>query len=259
MWSYQEYCDEVEVESGRFAAVAARADPGVRVPTCPEWTVAELIDHHGRSQRRVAQVVRTLARQPVWSKDVDAGLPGDPADYAAWFAQGVPALLTALRGADPDAPVWTNGVDGHVRYWARRILYEAVVHRVDAELALGERPIIDPAAGVDGIDELLTNLQCFPWVAERLRELEDPGGTVRLSAVDRDSEWLIVLAGGGFRFRRGSVLEAAATGVPADVEVRGTAGGLLLLVYGRLAPDDPRFIVYGDAPLLARWLTSCAF
>jgi uncharacterized protein (TIGR03083 family) len=247
---YQAYCDAVGVEAARFAEVVTGVDPATAVPTCPGWTMADLIAHHGRSQRRVEHVVRHRSQQPVWSKDVPAGLPDATTGYPAWFAEGVAPLIATLRSADPVIPMWTNGADRHTRYWARRILYEAVVHRADAELAVGRTPVIDTLTAVDGIDELLTNLPCFSWVAERQRGLGRDGDTLHLRSTDIDAGWVITLGRDGFDWHRG--------GAAAVATAAGTAGDLLLLVYGRFKPADDRLTVSGDQQLLTGWLTKSA-
>jgi uncharacterized protein (TIGR03083 family) len=104
-WDYQEYCDVVAVEAAGFAAAIKGADPATPVPTCPGWTLADLIEHHGRSERRVEYVVRNLSQEPVWSKDVPADLPDEQVAYAEWFAAGVQPLLQTLRAADHEAPM----------------------------------------------------------------------------------------------------------------------------------------------------------
>ena len=177
-------------------------------------------------------------------------LPDDQAAYAEWFAAGVQPLLQTLRAAGPAAPVWTNGEDKHVRYWARRILYEAVVHRADAEFALGVEPVIDARTGADGVDELLTNLLNFSWVVDQQRELDRDGQTLHLQASDHDAQWLITLGREGFTWQHGTA--------SATVSAEGAAGDLLLLVYRRLKPRDNRFRITGDSQLLTDWLEKSA-
>jgi len=249
-WDHERYCTAVEAEGASFAELVKDADPAIGVPSCPGWTLADLIKHHGSSQRRAEYVVRHLSQQPVLSKDCRTDLPDDQAGYPAWFAAGSGPLVATLRAADPEAPMWTNGADRHVRYWARRILYEAVVHRADAELALGRQPHIEAATGRDGIDEFLTNMPCFPWIAERHREFGRDGHTLHFHATNHDGEWMITLGRGAFTWEHHHG--------PATVTAAGSAGDLLLLVYGRLAPGDDRFAVAGEARLLSQWLAKSA-
>jgi hypothetical protein len=56
---------------------------------------------------------------------------------------------------------------------------------------------------------------------------------------------LISLGRGGYRWSHGHA--------KGSVAVRGPAGLLLLLIYGRVRPDDERLQVFGDAGLLATW------
>jgi len=237
---YEWHCAELERQAKAFVEVVTGADPGTPIPTCPGWTMADLVRHHGTSQRRVEYVVRHLSAEPVWAKDVVTDVPSD---FVAWFAAGVPPLLETLRAADPVADVWTNGRDPHVRYWARRILFEAVVHRADAELAVGLTPQIEDSVGVDGVDEVLTNLPCFPWVAERQRVL-DPARVLRFETSSGEA-W---------------VINAVAEVVSAEpaVIVRADAGDLLLLVYGRIGLEDGRVAVSGDQGFLREWLAASA-
>src|SRR6266568_5919174 len=39
--------DCLEADFRRLRDVAARADPGARVPSCPEWTMSDLLRHVG--------------------------------------------------------------------------------------------------------------------------------------------------------------------------------------------------------------------
>ncbi|MGH3329078.1 MAG: maleylpyruvate isomerase family mycothiol-dependent enzyme [Streptomycetales bacterium] len=250
-WEHERYCAGLEAEMARFIEVVRHVDPATPVPSCPGWTIAVLVKHHGSTHRWVEHVVRTRANERVRSRDVEIGLPDDEADYPVWLAAGVASLVAALRAVDPDAPMWTWGPDRHARFWSRRVLHEAVVHRADAELALGREPLIAPRTAVDGIDEFLTNLPFAPRVAERLRELGGEGATLHLHSTDADGEWMITLQPDGFTWARGHG--------KGTVAVRAPASDLLLLTYGRRKPAADRFAVFGDQRLLERWLETSAF
>lgn len=248
--SYTRHCAAIEAEVTRIIELVASAEPATPVPTCPGWTIADLIKHHGTTHRWMTHLMRTGATERVWSRDVPLDLPPDARDYPAWLAASAATSSATLRAADPDAPIWSHGVDQHVRFWPRRLLAEAIVHRADAELALGGEPTVDAALAVDVLDECLENLLCYSWVAQRVGALGRDGASVHLHATDIDGEWMITLGGGGFTWTRGHG--------KGSVAVRGAASDLLLLAYGRLSADDQRCTVFGDQELLTSWLTATA-
>ena len=59
----REHLDAIRVESGRFAK-AARGPLDTRVPSCPEWSLGDLVWHLGGVQRFWTEVVRTQATDP---------------------------------------------------------------------------------------------------------------------------------------------------------------------------------------------------
>jgi uncharacterized protein (TIGR03083 family) len=248
--SHEQYCAAVEAEVARFVELVNVADPATPVPTCPGWTIADLVKHHGTTHRWMEHLVRHRVTERVWSRDVPLNLPERETAYPTWLAEGAAASLHTLRSADPNTPMWSLGTDQHVRFWPRRLLFEAVVHGADAELALGHDPHIDATTATDGVDEFLENLPFFTWVADRVRELDRDGETAHLHATDTDDAWTITLGGSGFTWERGH-----GTGT---VTTRATTGDLLLLVYGRLRPEDERFTVVGNRELLTSWLKATA-
>ncbi|MEU8759340.1 maleylpyruvate isomerase family mycothiol-dependent enzyme [Streptomyces sp. NPDC048659] len=236
-----------------FVTLVRGADLAAPVPSCPGWTLADLVRHHGTGHRWTEHLVRTRAGARVRPEDVPSELPEDPADYPDWFAEGAGAALRTLGAADPDAPMWSYGADPHVRFHPRRLLFEAVVHLADAELALGRVPApADPDTAADGVEEFLENLPYYAWVAEPVARLGRDGARLRLTATDTGAAWTVTLGGGGFAWRRGAEGEPTAA-------VAGTAADLLLLVHGRYAADDTtRFTATGDRTLLAAWAAATA-
>ncbi|NUK24598.1 maleylpyruvate isomerase family mycothiol-dependent enzyme [Streptomyces lunaelactis] len=243
------YCDAVEQLARRFVETVRDVDPGTPVPSCPGWTFADLVRHHGTTHRWMEHLVRTRAAERVWSRDVPLDLPDDPAAYPQWLAAGAEATLRTLRTVDPETPMWSHGADQRVRFFPRRLLFEAVVHLADAELALGLEPRIPASTAADGIEEFLENLPYYSWIAEPVGAMAD--GSVRLTAADTGAAWTITFGGGSFAWTR-SAGEAAAG-------VEATAGDLLLLVYGRVPADDERYGITGDRAVLDAWLAASAF
>jgi uncharacterized protein (TIGR03083 family) len=247
---HEEYCARAGAEITRMAEVTEGAALDMPVRSCPDWDLARLIKHTGIVHRWATATVATKATEPVAVSALDAGLPADVAGYPRWLAAGAAPLLAALREAGPDAPVWSWAADdGGSGWWARRMLHETTVHRVDAELALGIEPSLDPVAAADGVDEFLEIARRGSRPSQRLAELP-ADQTIHLHATDDglgpDGEWLISLGGdAGYTWSHGHAKGAVA--------VRGPAALLLLLAYGRVKPDDERLASFGDASLLASW------
>lgn len=241
-WAPERYLAALQEEVGRFLAAVADEDPLTLVPTCPEWTIADLTRHLGILYRWVDYLVRESVQEPFWSRQLGVTAPEN--GLAEWTAAGFAQLLETLRTAEPDAPVWSWGGDSHVRFWPRRMLHETLIHRCDAELALGRVPVIESALAVDGVNEFLSVLGNARWVAKNLRDLEGGGETLHLHATDAPGEWLITLTPEGYTWEHG--------------HGKGTAADLLLMTYGRVPPTGDAFTVFGDAELLGRWLTKSA-
>lgn len=242
------YCDAVEHLERRFVETVRDVDPATPVPSCPGWTIADLVKHHGTTHRWMEHLVRTRAAERVWSRDVPLDLPEDPTAYPQWLAGSAEVTLRTLRGVDPETPMWSHGADQRVRFFPRRLLFEAVVHLADAELALGLEPRIAAGTAADGIEEFLENLPHYSWIAEPVAALAN--GSVRLTATDTGAAWTISFGGGGFAWTKSEGAAAASVGA--------TAGDLLLLVYGRLRADDTRFGISGDRAILDAWLAATA-
>ncbi|HEX4829803.1 MAG TPA: maleylpyruvate isomerase family mycothiol-dependent enzyme [Trebonia sp.] len=249
---YDEYCARAGAEIARMAAITDGVTPRTPVHTCPGWDLAKLVKHTGIVHRWAAAIVATRATKRLAGTEVDAGLPADPAGYPRWLAAGAAPLVEALRAAGPAAPVWTwAGGDG-TTWWARRMLHETAMHRVDAELALGLEPELDPLAAADGISEFLANAPLGSRPGPRLSELP-AGQVIHLHATDEGlgegGEWLIRLGEGpggtGYSWSHGHA--------KGSVAVRGPAAVLLQLTYGRARPGDDRLAVFGDATVLAAW------
>ncbi|MCA1647431.1 MAG: maleylpyruvate isomerase family mycothiol-dependent enzyme [Chloroflexi bacterium] len=245
-WSHAHYCDAASVEIAQFAEVVADADPTTRVPTCPEWTISDLIEHMGGIHRWVERMVTEQTPTRIPRQLIELGLPLSQADYPDWLARGGPPLIDALRRADPDAQMWAWGADQHVRFWS---LFETAVHRIDAELALGREVHIKPDMAVDGIDELLDNLPGAAYFAPNVADLRgDHGQTLAFQAADTGDTWLVELLPDGFAWRHD------ARAAPASVTVRANAAVLYVVLWRRRPVHRPEIEVSGDEPVLVRWI-----
>lgn len=212
----------IESES---AAAATTISPGTveaRVPSCPDWSLAELIWHLGRVQRFWAKTVSAGDVEPEFPADTRG--PTEAGELEAWFHEGTRELLDALRDVPWDTPAWTWWKeDRTVGAIARHQVQEAAVHRWDAQLAATGAPDPLPAQlADDGVDE-------FCWIARQMRGQQP----IAFNATDSGSS---VTAGDG-----DPVVTASAT-----------ASDLVLLLYSRVRPDD--VTVDGDRAALEAFL-----
>ena len=242
---HAEYVTGTAEEIARLAELVADTDLDAPVPSCPDWNLEKLTTHAGSVHRWVTHLVATRAASRVSPRDVELGVPSERTDLPAWLAAGASPLSAALT-TDPSIPVWTWGPGGTVGWWARRMLHETTVHRMDAQLALGLEPELAPARAADAVEEFLANL---PAVAEDNIRALPTGDSLHLHATDGAGEWTISLTDEGFQW--------AADHAKAAVAVRGSLVDLLLLVYGRRRPQDSdRFEIFGDPTVLERWLAA---
>jgi uncharacterized protein (TIGR03083 family) len=91
------------------AAIASAPHLDVRVPTCPEWTLFDLVEHLGEVHRSwAANVAAGPADGPAGT--AAEGAPAAPREreaLLAWSAEATRRLLSALREAGPDRGCWT--------------------------------------------------------------------------------------------------------------------------------------------------------
>ncbi|WP_327417800.1 maleylpyruvate isomerase family mycothiol-dependent enzyme [Streptomyces sp. NBC_01233] len=244
----------VAAETAGFVAAVRAADLSTPVPTCPGWTLEDLTRHVGSVHRWFTELLRRRIQQPPTSRAVDLRLPEHPDALPDWLAASAEEAAEVFAATDLDAPMWAWGVDQHARFWVRRMLFETLVHRVDAQLALGLPPHVDRALAVDGIDEFLTNLPFASSFAPLTAQLRAPDRTVRFSCTDGDGDWLVALRADGFALVADRTAARA-----ADATVQGAAADLLLLLYGRLDHRSDDFHLLGDPDLLAHWFAHSAF
>lgn len=197
------------------------------VPTCPGWTVRDLVVHQGKVHRWATDV---LAGRGVGDGVQHERAGNEAADLLEWFDQGWANLLHTLGSSaeDLDVPfLWPTG-DAPRIGWARRQAHETSIHAADALAARLGRP---PAAeetwlktpfAVDGIDELLTG-----FVAGRpYGDGEQPPRAIAVIADDGDRSWTAHVGPDPTRVAEG-------TDPAADVRFHGNAVDLYLALWGR--------------------------
>ncbi|MBB4893430.1 uncharacterized protein (TIGR03083 family) [Streptomyces olivoverticillatus] len=247
--------DAIAAETARFVSVVKGASLATPVPSCPGWTLVDLVRHAGSVQRWFSVLLRQRVQERPTSREVELRLPEQESGYADWLAESAAEAESVFADLDPDAPMWVWGADPHARFWVRRMLFETLVHRADAELALGLRPVIDPGLAADGVDEFLVNLPFATPFAPGVAHLRGNGETIRFRCTDTDADWTVRLRPDGFGLEPADARSAA----PADAAVHGPAADLLLLLYGRVDRSSSAFEVLGDEDLLALWFDNSQF
>ena len=132
------------------AAVLAERAEGAgfddAVPTCPSWTVADLVAHQGMAHRWAASNLRLDGAEIPSKTDILRTFPA--ADLLTWFADGVTELLGTFAATPPDvaAMVFLDDAPAPPAFWARRQAHETTIHPIDALAAgLGRYPADDGA------------------------------------------------------------------------------------------------------------------
>ncbi|MCC5950031.1 MAG: maleylpyruvate isomerase N-terminal domain-containing protein [Nitriliruptoraceae bacterium] len=139
-----------EALDGFLAALAAAPDAAVAF--YPAWRVRDLAAHLAAVHTMACVALETQATErpsfePPVTGDADPGAIAAAIDAAADRLDG--ALDTAAT------EVWAVLPGRHPRAWRRRMLMEALLHRLDATQAIGEPTLPSPAEARDGIDEFL--------------------------------------------------------------------------------------------------------
>jgi uncharacterized protein (TIGR03083 family) len=184
-----DYLGHLARESARFAVAIRATAPGAPIACCPEWDADDLLWHLAEVQWFWGAVVRDKLTGPeVGQRAPDR--PGDRAGLRAFYDQASDDLGVALAAA-PDTPAWTWADDQTVGFIRRRQAQEALIHRIDAELAAGDRTEMDPRLSADGVDEILRVMYggLPSWGSFRAH----PGQTLRLRAADTGDTWLAAL------------------------------------------------------------------
>ncbi|MDT5036547.1 MAG: hypothetical protein QOE03_1732 [Micromonosporaceae bacterium] len=212
------------------------------VPSCPDWTVRDLVQHLGRVYGMVARNAgRGVTDPPVRVTPDD--VPSD-VDPLAWFDERYAAVATLLDGLDPGLPAWNWAPQTKkAEFWHRRMAHETAIHRWDAQMAVALNEPIEAKLAADGVTEVLDT-----WLpAGKRRGPLDRHGVVALRATDVEETWDVRLRGQGV-----ALLDTDTVLDDDDHHERavatGTASDLVLALYGRVPFDV--LDVAGDGSLL---------
>lgn len=235
-----DYLSIVSEQSTRTLQVYRR-DSRAAIPWSTRWTVGTVARHVAGTHHVVAGIVRGRP-------DADFGLfnslqtpAKDAPEFLEWCRSGTASLLEQLSSVPSDEACWSWYPDGRsVGWWARRMAFEAVIHRWDVEAAIDDVTPIPADVAADGIDEYLD-----VFVASSRAANNSPAGpTISFACTDRGERWWLDLSQQGGR---------AVTTEPraASIGLRGSAEQLLLTVWGRTRGAVVE--IDGDASFLDRW------
>lgn len=230
------------------------------VPSCPGWSVSDLVAHLGWLHRWVAAIVRERMTAPPAVGEVGfLSLPSDVSGWPApdqapnrgplpeglvdWFSAGAAELADLFRRLDPASPAWSWSAEQTVGFWQRTQTIEAAIHRWDAEGAVGSQRPIDQALAVDAIHHTFEVMAPSRRAAPDVVAPEGTGERYRFRATDTPHTWTVTFEGPDLH------VQAATTA--CDVELAGTASDLVLFLWHRLPADN--LTVTGDSALVDRY------
>jgi uncharacterized protein (TIGR03083 family) len=245
----------------RLADSAAAAGPDAAVPTAPPWTVTDLVEHVGRTQHWVAEIIERRITDPARLPTEMAVLPSDPREWPAWLSESGQRVASACSDDALDAPVFNPAADGRsgTRFWMASVLNESVVHGFDAADAAGRPADIDADIAAALIGNHLAMLTSPTWEMQRpesAHAIRGTGQTLQWLATDTADDtgaWFVERRPDGATWQPGTR--------PADVTVTGPAGSLLLTLTRRLPLTDREatgISVDGDTGLARHWLDNTA-
>ena len=238
------YLAAIEADTAAMLAIGTKLPLDTRVPSCPDWALADLLAHTGAVHRHKTEIVRGG-----WV-DAEPPEPGGPdGDVVEWFGLGAVEMLEVFESADLTKPTWTWCNHDHTAaWWVRRMAHETIIHSADALLCADARPHIDEGLALDGVDEILDEMMIGGPAWGTVEALDR---TIALEAGNR--RWVLQTAVfSGTSPKTGTTYDALDTFVygdgPTSATVRTDPSTLDLWLWGRadLAPTD----VDGDQSLV---------
>lgn len=242
------YIEVIAKEGRLFAAAAERSGLDIRIPSCPEWKMRDLVQHLGLIHLWAAAHVDQPHPEPGFGTDVGslaifwpdlAGSYPEDGELLDWYRKTNANLVRVLESTPSDRECFTFlPTSSPLSMWARRQASETAAHRFDAESAVGVMSGFDPVFASDALDELLSGF------APGRRVLPISGvRTMQVHAVDTDNHWLLTLGP--------EVTTTSRTNGTGDLTLTGAAVDLYLALWNR--GDDSAISITGDGELLEVW------
>jgi uncharacterized protein (TIGR03083 family) len=234
----QRFLDSLRADGERFVEVVRAGPLDADVTSCPGWSLDDLAGHLAYIHRWVTQAVETGERPQ--DRDIARPTATTSDELGTWVQSGLETLLAALASRDVDAPTW-HPFDAPMvlAVWPRRQAQETMIHRWDAEHAVGAVTPLDALIAADGI------LEFFELIVPRVVARDGrpaPKGVLRIECADVGFVCTVGSAG-MVDVELGDGLVAA-----PDATIRGDAQDVLLALWRRVP-------LRGAHPALAQqWL-----
>lgn len=221
----------LRAEAPLFRAAVAQTPADAPVPSCPEWTVSDLVHHLGEIYRLVASHVGRGETTPPARLEIVGPMPDD--ELVPWWDAQYAEVARALESVDPELPAWNWAPQAKKAvFWHRRMAHETAIHRWDAQMAGGLTEPVEAKLASDGITEVLDS-----WLPSgRRMGPTDVNGIVALHATDVDQVWYARLRGPGIALLDTDTLFDD-THPHERAQASGTASDVLLALYGRVPFD----------------------
>jgi uncharacterized protein (TIGR03083 family) len=211
-------------DSTRLRQLATR-DRSAPVPSCPQWTVDDLVRHVGEVYLHKTECMRQQRFPQPWPPDTSGE------DSLDLFDRSYAGLIEQFDARSPGARAATwYEPEQTVGFWIRRMAQETVMHRVDVELAVdGKVSEIPEELAVDGIDEVLERFLVYGshrWTEDFAPSLPERSQSPVLVATDGYG-WLVRATPDG------ATIDIATPRTDAPASVCGDPVPLLLWLWRR--------------------------
>lgn len=234
--SREQYLNHLNADYQLLASAIPEAP--VDVPSCPGWTTKDLAKHMAHVYLGQAYVVETGSQAE--NKEHLAPYPRTD-DFLEFMSWGFAAITKTLDINRPERPTWSwHHSDFSVDFWFRRMAHETVIHRIDAQQAVGSVTPIDEALALDGVDEVLDFL---PLMGSWPEVPNVDFGIVSIVASTKNGSKVWDL---NFTDQATTVSAIDKANVSARLVISGDAEAMDLYLWGRIDSSDPRISITGE-------------
>ncbi|MDQ2683947.1 MAG: maleylpyruvate isomerase family mycothiol-dependent enzyme [Chloroflexota bacterium] len=223
------YIDALELEGTLLADTAELLPLDAKVPTCPNWTLVELLRHTAGVHRWAGEHARSRRTSLVDAQNLETLFGTWPAaeQTIQFYRDELALLVRSLHEADETVayPVFLREASP-ATFWPRRQLHEATIHRADVEGVAGRLTAVSPELGADGLDEFLCG-----FVPRGRKTLTSPTPiSVRVECTDIDRSWRLEISDG-------LVVTTRRDARGADYRIAGAASDLMFALWNRHDAD----------------------